>query len=275
MSAARYVLAGDPIAHSPSPAMHNAGFAALGLNATYALRPTSADGAAAFLAELQRGALAGANVTTPIKTVVAALVPLVGAAARAQAVNTLYRDGGRLVGELTDVAGVREPLAARGVEGGEALLLGAGGAARAAAVALDELGLVVHVAARRVGEAERLLAVVLPSARGRALGLGDTAALVTLLPQLRVLVQATPVGRQGERLPLPWDAARPGLIAFEMLYRPRQTPFLQDARAASATPIEGWEMLLHQGLRSFELWTGKAAPRPAMQQALERALAQP
>jgi shikimate dehydrogenase len=266
---ARYALVGHPIAHSPSPAMHNAGFAALAIEARYELRPTQADEVPALLGELGRGLLAGANVTTPLKTIVAASVRLEGLAARARAVNTVWREGTNLVGALTDVDGVAEPLRALHLRGEDALVLGAGGAARAAALALESLGLVVHVAARRLTQAESLLSELALRRPGRALALGDAAEVPTALSRCAVVVQATPASD----LRLDWSHAQADTIAFEMLYRPARTLFLEGAQAAGARRIGGAEMLLAQGLRSFEIWTGRPAPREAMRLALERALA--
>jgi shikimate dehydrogenase len=268
----RYALVGDPITHSPSPVMQQAGFDALGLDCSYSLRPASVADAWAVVDELKRGVWDGCNITTPLKTVVAPSVSLLGNAARALAVNTVWRVGAELVGELTDVEGVREPLAALGCDAGEALVLGAGGAARAAALALESLGLAVHVATRRPSAGEALRHDLGLRLAGSVVGFDDRAALAALVSRVSVVVQATPAGRNGESLPLPWESLAPTAVVFEMLYRPRRTPFLEQAQNVGARVVEGWQMLLAQGARSFELWTGREAPRAAMQAALLRAL---
>jgi shikimate dehydrogenase len=268
VSTRRYALVGDPIAHSPSPAMQQAGFDALGLDCSYTRRPASVADAWAVVNELEQGVWDGCNVTTPLKTVLAPSFSLLGNAARALAVNTVWKVGAALVGELTDVDGVREPLVALGVGGGHGLVLGAGGAARAAALALESLGLTVSVAARRPVEAEALVRSLGLRAGGSVVALADAAAVGPLLARAAVVVQATPAGREGEILPLPWELWPAEAVAFEMLYRPRLTPFLAAATAAQARCIEGWQMLLAQGARSFELWTGREAPRAVMQAAL-------
>jgi shikimate dehydrogenase len=266
----RYALFGSPIDKSPSPAMHNAAFAALGLDARYELRPAGAGDVPALLAEMQ-STWRGANVTIPLKEALAGHVAPRGHAERAHAVNTLWRDGETLAGSLTDVEGVAEPLRARRFAGGPALVLGAGGAARAAVLALEQLGCTITVAARRPSEAERLLREL--GAKGEAVALGDAAALARALTRTRVLVQCTPVGRSGEVLPLAWDAVQPGVLAFEMLYWPPRTPFLEAAKQRGCEIIEGWEMLLAQGAAAFTLWTGREAPREVMGEALRADLA--
>ncbi len=267
-----YCLIGDPIAHSPSPAMHNAGFEALGLDARYNLRPTTADTAPEVWGELERGVLTGCNITTPLKGMAAAAFSGTERALRSRSANTIYRDHGALRAESTDVDGVRVPLEERGVRGGEALLLGAGGAARAAALALEELELTVHVAARDPAKAAALLEQVAPRPRGRALALGDLDRDPGLAKRLRVLVQATPVGRDGETFSLPWERLPDDCVTFEMLYA--RTPFLETAEARGLDRVEGWEMLLWQGVQSFRLWTGADAPVAAMRSALLEALVQ-
>ena len=189
-------------------------------------------------------------------------------------------DGDVLRGCLTDVAGVAEPLRERRVgtqsllsataDDGRAVVLGAGGAARAAALALESLGLRVSVAARDPAKAAEVLALLRHDARGDALVLGDLARSKAL-SGAAVVIQATNVGRGGESLPVSFAGV--SAIAFEMLYTPRETPFLAAARAAGCQVIEGWEMLLAQGAASLSLWLGgRVVPRDAMKAALLAAL---
>lgn len=264
----RFALVGHPISQSPSPAMHNAAFAHLQLDATYHLRPTQLQDVSALLAELQAHAWHGLNVTTPLKTLLAPHVKLDALAARAQAVNTLYHQDDGWHGTLTDIAGVQKPLAALNVAGGAALVLGAGGATRAAVLALEALECEVFVAARRPAEAKQLLGHLAPKYGGTALDLNNLLALEAVWPKLSVVVQGTPLGKNGERLALPWHLSSANLIAFDMLYRPRVTPFLADAEAVGARCIYGWQMLLHQGAPAFSLWTQQPAPLAIMQAAL-------
>lgn len=260
---ARFALFGHPIERSPSPAMHNAAFAALGIDARYELRPTQEAHARSALGEVQDGTWQGANVTTPLKTIIGALVTTEGPASRAKAVNTLWRDGERLVGTLTDVEGIIEPLRRRGGPLGPALLLGAGGAARAAVLALEALGHEVCVAARAVDKARDMLNAV--GAKGGVVALGDEHALGEELARAVVVIQATGAGSS---LSIPWDLLQRDTIVFDMQYRPRETEFLRAAQGHGGRCIEGWEMLLCQGAASFTRWTGCAAPLDVMRQAL-------
>ncbi|MEE8408802.1 MAG: shikimate dehydrogenase [Myxococcota bacterium] len=263
-----YGLAGSPIDRSPSPAMHNAAFAALGIDAHYTLRPSGIDDVDTVLAELANGTWKGLNITTPLKAVLAPCVELDDVARRARAVNTLWRDGDRVCGTLTDVAGVTEPLRTAAFRGGVGLIIGAGGAARAAVLALDALGTEVHVAARRGDRAADLLQILQPGKRATAHTLDDAAALAELFGSLNVVVQATPVGTGGDSHALPWEQAGDRLIAFDMVYLPRRTPFLIQAEACGCTTIAGIEMLLAQGAASFTVWTGRQAPVAVMRNAL-------
>jgi shikimate dehydrogenase len=254
--------------------MHEAAFRALGIDATYELRVTEIEGVPGLLYELQRGVWKGVNVTTPLKTEVAHHCLCDDGSARAGAVNTVWLAGESLCATLTDVDGVREPLASRKVAFsrtlGEAVILGAGGASRAAALALAGMGARVSVAARDANKAQAVIEILHEHERGEAMQLARLAA-PGALRDVHVLVQATPLGRYGESLALGWEGA--SLVAFEMLYTPRVTPFLASARAAGCAVVEGWEMLLAQGARAFELWLGAEPPRDVMRDALLATLA--
>jgi shikimate dehydrogenase len=265
----RYALIGSPIDRSPSPAMHNAAFDALGIDARYELRPTEVGQAESVVDELVTGMWKGVNVTTPLKTVLAPHAQrLSDRAARAGAVNTLWVEAGVLHGDLTDVIGVVEPLRSIGLRGKTGLVLGAGGAARAAALALEQLGLVVHVAARGRDRAEQLLSDLRVALPGSAMALSDSRGLERIVGSLATIVQATPVGRDGDHHDLPWALVPRSVAAFEMVYTPSRTPFVRDAEQAGCQTVLGREMLVAQGAASFELWTGVEAPRAVMQAAL-------
>lgn len=268
MARQSFALFGSPIDDSPSPAMQNAAFAALGIDAGFELRPADAGEADRVVAETRRE-LRGANVTTPLKTEVAAQVRLVGGASRAGAVNTLWWRGEELAGSLTDIEGVQVPLADTGYRGGgAALIIGAGGAARAAAVALAEIGAEVQIAARQPICGQAILDNLSSAHRGQALALSDHDTMAALFERLAVVIQATPVGRAGDQHALPWERATPTLVAFEMVTVPRRTPFIIAAAGRGLRTIEGWQMLVAQGAESFRLWTGKAAPVDVMTRAV-------
>ncbi len=269
----KYGLIGNPIDESPSPLMHNAAFEAMGMNAEYMLRPTIAEDAEAVCSEIQYGKWLGLNVTTPMKTVMASMVTLEGHAKKAGAVNTLWRYGADIHGALTDVDGIMKPLQQRNiVPGGHGLILGAGGAARAAAIALDELGQHVHVAARNPDKARDFLGSIKVEHPGESMALSNQSALSAALSQASVIIQATPVGKAGEKHDLDWSAVKEETIAFEMVYKPQQTPFLADAQKANCRVVEGWEMLLFQGAASLKIWTGRDAPVDAMKKTLTDSL---
>jgi shikimate dehydrogenase len=253
--------------------MHNAAFDAMKMNAEYLLRPAGPDDAQAVCSEIQYGKWLGLNVTTPMKTVMGSLVTLEGHAKRAGAVNTLWRYGADIHGALTDVDGIMKPLEQRQVEpGGYALILGAGGAARAAAIALDELGLRVNIAARNPDKAREFLSSMKVEHEGESMPLSNKEALNDAVSKASVIIQATPVGKTGEDHGLDWARAKEGAIAFDMVYKPMETPFLANARKASCRIIEGWEMLLFQGAASLKIWTGREAPLDAMKAALTASL---
>jgi len=264
---------GDPIAHSRSPAMHNAAFRAMGLDWCYVpLHVTPARLGAAVRGLVALG-FVGANVTIPHKERAAEMVDeLTPAAAATGAVNTLAVQGERLVGDNTDVGGILAALAEAGVSvaGREAVVLGAGGSARAVAYALAQAGGQVALANRTVERAQALAAKV-----GRGLDpipLADARALQARLDGAVLLVNATPVGMHpgpGES-PLPAGVrCHPGLTVLDLVYAPRETRLLRQAQAAGCRTIEGLRVLVHQGALSFERWTGQAAPLQVMARAVE------
>ena len=252
---------GDPVAHSRSPAMHNAAFAALDLDWVYVAFPvTRGDGTAAVSAVRALG-LAGLNVTMPHKADAAAgCDDLAPDAAALGAVNTVVNADGALVGHSTDGDGFLHALADEGVTvaGRRALVLGAGGAGRAIAHALGRAGAAVTVAARRP-EAAGEAAALAPG--GVAIGLDDLA-----VGQFDVIVNATSLGMQGE--PPPFDTARlhEDQFVFDTVY-PADTPLLIEARARGLRAAGGLGMLVHQGALSFALWTGVTPPLDIMRAA--------
>ena len=259
-------IIGWPVARSLSPAIHNAAFAALGLDWTYvplAVRPGAIEEGMGLVHEL---GVEGANVTMPHKqTVIPFLERLEGDAQTLGAVNTIVREGSALVGFNTDGAGFLAAIrdeAAFDPSGKRALVLGAGGAARALAVALSTAGATVTVAARRPEQAAEVAAL----AAGIATAPWGDAARADLV------VNATP-SRDG--LPLDALAFAPGMLAVDLIYLPPSTPFVLAARAAGATALDGLGMLVHQAALSFRLWTGRDAPIDVMQEAARAAAEQP
>jgi shikimate dehydrogenase len=251
----RILLLGDPVSRSLSPEMQNAAFEALGIDCRYVLREVTRAGLAGAMADLRGDeGILGANVTIPHKeSVIAFLDDLDPLAARIGAVNTISRQGARLKGWNTDVAGFQRalheqfpsPLRGEGQGGGSVALLGAGGAARAVAAAL-QASAEIWVVARKLQQA-RQLCQDLDIERG---GPVDISQMQETIAEAHLVVNATPA-----------DLPPPSWL------RPEQRLFDLRSRRSG----EGRAMLLHQGAASFEIWTGRTAPVDVMRQALDRA----
>ena len=249
-----FCLLGHGIAYSASPAMMKAAFETLGLPHRYVLADLPATGVAAAVEGLRAAGAGGANVTVPHKAAVAALMDAVTDGARAAgAVNTVVREGGRLVGHNTDLPATVEAvgrLCPRGVE--HAVVLGAGGAGRAVRVALAEIGAVTVAVLRRSD--------------------GSMARLADELAAADLLVNATPEGTLNDESLVPVELHRPDLAVLDLVYRPSPTRLVRDARAAGARAEAGAGILLGQAWRSLQLWLGGPAPIEAMLAALDREL---
>ncbi len=265
-------LIGDPVAHSLSPRIQNAAFAAEGLDWAYVPLRVSAPALDAALAGLAALGFVGANVTVPHKEAVAARCHTLSDVARAAgSVNTLLvRDDGTVSGDSTDGAAVLEAVeAVAGPEplGGDALVLGAGGAARAAAAALAGAGATVRLLARRPEAA---------AATARALApLGAVTATERLPPRVpRLVVNATPLGGASalEEMPLPADLLTRDHVVVDLSYRPdlAPTPLCRRADEVGARVVDGLEILLRQGALAFSVWTGRPSPLDVMRRALDR-----
>jgi shikimate dehydrogenase len=274
-----YGILGWPVAHSRSPAMHNAAFAALAIDALYVPLAVQPERLPRAIEAARALGLAGLNVTLPHKSAVMPLLDELTAAARAiAAVNTIFRRGERLIGDNTDAEGLARSLREAGVAlaGAEAIVLGAGGAARAAVVGLAGAGAArITVAARRLDAARALtaeLAAHAPDAALAACGLGDDLAAACARGSL--LIQATsatlgegPAQRAfAQALPL---ASLPRSAAVcDLVYKPLRTAVLERADALGLRTLDGLGMLLHQGALAFERWTGQTPPIAAMRSAL-------
>lgn len=263
---------GWPVAHSLSPAIHNAAFADLGMRWTYVPLPVEPGRLPAALDGLVALSFAGANVTMPHKSEAADLCDTVSEdASRLGAVNTLVAEGGELHGHNTDAPGFDRFLrrdAGFDPAGRSALVFGAGGAARAVSLALAIGGLASLVVALRDPSKDAELRRALE-------GLPTTVRTIAAegAPEVAVdlLVNATPLGAHAERLPIP--PVGPGTLVVDLLYHPTVTPLLSEARAAGATAFGGLGLLLHQAALSFELWTGTPAPLEVMSAAALATLA--
>ncbi|MEX0756170.1 MAG: shikimate dehydrogenase [Actinomycetota bacterium] len=257
---------GWPVEHSLSPAIHNAAFAALDLDWVYVPLPVPPDGLADAVRGLRALGFSGTNVTMPHKTEAASICDeLSEDAERLQAVNTIVVTSTALVGHNTDTPGFDRFLrldAGFDPAGRDALVFGAGGAARSCALALARAGLGrLHVAVRDPAGAGALTEGLegMPT-QVSVVPIADAAGL-----DVPLVVNATPLGAQGEELPHP--ALRPDVLVVDLLYRPSVTPLQTAARAAGATVFGGLGLLLHQAALAFELWTGRTPPLERMSAA--------
>jgi shikimate dehydrogenase len=272
-------LIGHPVEHSLSPIMHNNAFTALNLNWCYVPLLVHPKRLGEAVAGLRALGFAGANVTVPHKESVLPLLDHVTPEAQAiGAVNTItMREG--LIGYNTDWQGFLTALSEGGFDpqGKRAVVLGAGGAARAVVYALAQAGAQVAVLNRTPSRAQALVQDFSPLFPHRSLvSLPFTLqALEEQTTEAHLLVNATPVGMWPEIDKSLWleDVAFPGhLTVFDLVYNPRQTKLLQQARQAGAKGIGGLGMLVHQGAAAFELWTGEKAPVETMYDAARDAL---
>jgi 3-dehydroquinate dehydratase/shikimate dehydrogenase len=247
-----YGVAGDPVAHSLSPAIMNAALRRETVNGVYL--PLHAKTLKDLLACVRDIPIHGLSVTMPYKSAILTHLDNTDShTAKIGACNTVVRaQDGNLYGFNTDSAGVVRPLEMRiTIEGAKILVLGAGGAARAAVYGLKERGAEVYILNRTPGPAQKIAR----SARARVLKRADLKK-----HSFDVIINATPVGMGNTReSPLKENEIKARYV-FDMIYDPQETRLLKMARAAGAEVIPGIEMFVHQAARQFEIWTGKPAP---------------
>ncbi|MBA3740313.1 MAG: shikimate dehydrogenase [Chloroflexi bacterium] len=238
------VLLGHRIGYSASPAMHNAAFAALELDARFELRDVAVDDLAGEVERLRESDRIGANVTKPHKVAVCSMVDELGPEVRRLgAANTIMREGDRLVARNTDLAALRAELPS---DISRAVVLGSGGASRAAVDALKSAGCGA--------------VLVLDRARWKNM----PGALMTA----QLLVNATPIGTESDDTPVPANLLRRGMAVLDLVYRPSPSRLVREARRAGASARGGAGMLLRQAALSFTLWTDREAPVDVMRDAL-------
>jgi shikimate dehydrogenase len=276
----RFALLGWPVKHSLSPPMQEAGFRAVGIDAVYELIEVHPDDLPARVTALKKTGYRGWNVTVPHKEQMAELIDTVDPEARAAAsVNTVVNRG-KLDGYSTDgyglAAAIREAFGLD-LTGRHIMFLGAGGAARAVAVYFALHGARAVSVANRTLEKARMLvdlvAAAVPCCETAALPLCRSDALCDRLPKADIIIQSTSLGlHRGDPMPLDPELLPAGVPVMDMIYG--DTPFLRKAAERGCPTADGRGMLLHQGARSFEIWTGITPPVEAMRQALDAALAQ-
>jgi len=274
----RVVLIGHPVAHSLSGAMQQAAFDELGIDARYELWDRAPIALADAIAEVRGDDFLGVNVTIPHKERVVPMIDKLTEEAQVTgAVNTLTREGKRLVGHNTDVPGFTvalDKLVGRQKMPRQAVLLGAGGGARAVVYGLIRAGFQrVVIFNRHLHRAEGLVKHF-----GRSAAHMDLKAMPwhesiieSELAKTKVLINATSIGLNSDVSPIPGEILAGDLLVLDLIYK--RTRLLRDAEAAGATAQDGEIMLLHQGAAAFALWTGQAAPLEVMSEALAEARA--
>jgi 3-dehydroquinate dehydratase/shikimate dehydrogenase len=273
-----YGVAGNPVAHSLSPLMQNTAFRRERLNAVYL--PLKTESIEDLLHVARQLPLSGLSITMPHKQAIlpylANVDPLT---ARLGACNTIRMGAdGRFYGFNTDVAGIVRPLEKRmSLRNARVLVLGAGGAARAAVYGLAEKGAQVFLWSRKEAAAKELAAAASVPVNGSSpIPVQVISRLEVAASEFDVLINATPCGMHGNPHPLPLEPeAWKARLVFDLVYNPLDTPLLQLARERRIATIQGIEMFVYQGARQFELWTGKPAPEADMLRVVLFALQHP
>jgi shikimate dehydrogenase len=275
-----YCIIGDPVQYSLSPAMQNAAFNSIGLKCTYIAFRVPKGELEESISSLRSANIAGFNVTIPHKVEVINHVDEVDTTAeKAKAANTVKNVEGIFKAYNTDIYGFIEPLHKRNVSfsGMTILLLGAGGAARAVIAALsEENGIAKVIIANRSPRKALEIARI-----GASLGLEcettDFHSIQQASARSNLIVNTTPIGTKtnGEDSIIDYEHITKDSIVYDIVYKPVTTNLLENAKYAQAQIVYGYEMLLEQGAKAFEIWTGMTAPRDAMKRALFGSFGEP
>lgn len=271
-----YGILGYPAAHSLSPAMHRAAFNRLGMGADYRIFEVRSADLEQFLRETARHSLRGFNVTIPYKEQVIPFLDYVSPdARRIGAVNTVKVKSCRLEGFNTDAPGFLDDLAEKGFSPASArvCVVGAGGAGRAVCFALASAGCAeIALFNRDSRKAAQLIEHLIPHFPKIKFKQADSIDKLGI-PGVGLLVNATSVGMKEEDPVLVEGRLLPKeLFVYDLVYAPQQTRLLRMAQEAGCRTANGLGMLLHQGMRAFEIWTGIKPPRDVMEQALVKAV---
>jgi shikimate dehydrogenase len=273
-----YCIIGDPVHHSLSPAMQNAAFNSLHLNCTYIAFRVPKGQLEESINALRAVGISGFNVTIPHKVDILRFIDyLDSSAVKATAVNTVHNVDGILKGYNTDTFGFIEPLRKRSVDfnGMNILLLGAGGSARAVLAAFSEENGInkIIIANRRQEKARELVK------KGTDLGLKcqvtEMENVKNIATQSHLIVNTTPIGMNDEQSLIDYEHISKDTIVYDIVYKPVSTNLIENAKYAGAEVVYGYEMLLEQGARAFEIWTGHEAPRHIMKKSLFGAFGEP
>ena len=265
-----YAVIGDPIDHSLSPAIHNAAFLFLRLDCTYIAYRIPKGELEHGVEALKKIGIAGFNVTIPHKIDMMKLLDEVDDECQlVGATNTVVNDNGFLRGYNTDVGGFLDPIRKRKIDckNSTVLLIGAGGAARAivAAFAKEEVNKIT-IANRTKEKGENIVKFA------RQMGIEseyvELAQAGSMVGNYKFVVNASSVGLKGVGCPISTEKINKNTIVYDIVYMPVETPLIQQSKNQGATIIYGWEMLLAQAMKSFEIWIGKPAPYEAMKLTL-------
>ena len=268
---------GYPVAENPTCFMQEAGFAALGLQWRYLTMEVKPDALPDAMRGLRALGMRGINLTIPHKVAVMALLDDIAPDAKLiGAVNTVRREGDRLIGENTDGKGFLRGLRESGIEprGKRVVVLGAGGAARAITVELALAGAAELIVINRSVERGQALVVDLKARTGANAQFKPWSTTVVIGPETDVLVNATSIGLYPDIDATPdvdLASARSELLVCDVIPNPPETRLIQAARALGLKTLTGLPMLVYQGTIGFEMWTGQPAPEAAMKRALEQA----
>ena len=263
-----YALIGDPIDHSLSPLIHNAAFAELNMDCTYRAHRVADGDIDEGVRQLREMGVSGFNVTMPHKSSIMRYLDSVDEPAEmVGAVNTVDHRNGRWHGHNTDIDGFLWPLRERNVEikGSRVVVFGAGGAARAAAAGLANAGAAYMRVYNRSRERGQRLATYLGE-------LGTTSEYHPIPKSVGddfdIVVNLSSLGMGGDRFPVDLSGMSPDAVAYDAVYHPIQTDFLDQAGKVGAEIVYGWEMLLGQAELAFEIWTGREGPIEIMKRAI-------
>ncbi|MGB9661554.1 MAG: shikimate dehydrogenase [Moorellaceae bacterium] len=272
-------LLGYPVSHSFSPLLHNAAFHALGLDWVYLAFAVEPSALPAAVAGLRALGFAGANVTIPHKETVMAWLDEIDPLARLiGAVNTIVVREGKLAGYNTDGSGFRRSLEEAGVDpaGKRALVLGAGGAARAVVFTLVQSGCATLLLANRTPERAHELARAVGAFSATPIEVlpWEDRALAEVMPGVDLIINTTSIGMSPhqEGVPLDPELLQPHHLVYDLVYNPLETRLLAAARRRGCRTVSGLSMLLYQGAEAFTLWTGREAPLEVMRETLSRFL---
>src|SRR5579872_2271055 len=265
-----YAVIGDPIDHSLSPAIHNAAFGFLGMDCTYIAYRIPKGELASGIEALKKIQISGFNVTIPHKIDMMKFLDQVDDNCKTiGATNTVVNNEGLLKGYNTDMDGFLDPIKKRKIDcrDSDVLLVGAGGAARAIVVGFaKEKARKITIVNRTMERAYELIKFA--NSLGVQSDYSNLSNAGEIAGKYKFIVNATSVGLKGHACPISARTITKGSIVYDIVYMPVETELIEQSKKQGATIIYGWEMLLGQAMRSFEIWTGREAPYQAMKLTL-------